>query len=70
MVLTCPNCQNQDHAMIMGAEYIIGHPEHYDGVSEWRCRVCGTRWGRWSGRVLVGNDCEKKVARLKYGQAN
>lgn len=36
----------------MGIEYPYGHPERYDGVSEWRCMECGARWDRWTGKAL------------------
>lgn len=45
-----------------GCEYPYGHPGRYDGVSEWICGTCGTRFGRWSGRVLVGDDYERRWA--------
>lgn len=47
---------------LMGCEYDYSHPDHYDGVSEWRC-PCGTRTGRWTGRVLEGSDTEKVFGR-------
>ena len=43
-----------------GVEYPYGHPGRYDGVSEWVCTACGQRKGRWSGRVLVGDDYERR----------
>lgn len=47
----------------IGVEYPYGHPGRYDGVSEWRCPACGVRVGRWSGRVLLGNDYERPFGR-------
>lgn len=45
---------------VIGVEYQYDHPHRYDGVSEWRCSVCGERRGRWSGRLLVGDDFEQR----------
>jgi len=50
----------------MGVEYFeptekrIPFEHQYDGISEWNCLDCKTRWGRWSGRILKGDDYEKK----------
>ena len=41
-------------------EYDGMHPDHYDGVSEYRCLNCGTRWGRWSGKILKKGETEKR----------
>ena len=38
----------------------IPFKHQYDGISEYRCKDCGTRWGRWSGRELNGDDYERK----------
>ena len=40
-------------------EYSYDHPEHYDGVSEEKCQKCGTRYGRWTGKILKEGECEK-----------
>ena len=45
---------------VIGVEYEYGHPGRFDGVSEWMCAVCGERRGRWTGRLLVGDDYEKR----------
>ena len=42
-----------DREHIVGIEYWYGHPARYDGISEWCCRSCKRRWGRWSGRELL-----------------
>jgi hypothetical protein len=47
---TCPLCQEGSN--LLAVEYGYPHPCQYDGVSEWRCLVCGCRWGRWTGRIL------------------
>lgn len=39
---------------VIGVEY----PGGYDGVSEWVCPDCGRREGRFSGKVLTGDDKE------------
>ena len=26
---------------MIGVEYAMTHPDHWDGVSEWECQVCG-----------------------------
>lgn len=46
------------YSRFIGVEYGYGHPQHYDGVSEWRCPTCGCRWGRFSGKILTGDQCE------------
>ena len=45
---------------MIGVEYPYGHPDRFDGVSEWKCDICGQRYGRWTGRLLVGDDYEKR----------
>jgi len=57
-------CLHPKESMV-GIEYPYGHPGHYDGVSEWRCGVCGMRWGRWSGRVLTVGDWEGMSAQAQ-----
>lgn len=44
---------------MMGQEYSYDHPARYDGISEWRCIVCGYREGRWSGKELKNEEFEK-----------
>ena len=56
--LTCPKCSTGEN--IIGIEYWWGHQEHYDGISEWYCKKCNTRWGRWSGNILADGECEKR----------
>lgn len=60
MDTVCPTCGNASNETITGVEYSYGHPERYDGISEWNCRKCNTRWGRWSGKVLKANEYEKR----------
>lgn len=33
---------------LIGVQYAYDHPEHYDGVSEWRCPDCGHQWPRFA----------------------
>ena len=47
-------------ANVIGVEYAHDHPERYDGVSEWRCTVCGARIGRWTEKVLADDESEKR----------
>lgn len=56
---TCTKC---DSINIIGVQYGYGEPEHYDGISEWRCGDCGCRQGRFSGRVLNDGECELRSA--------
>ena len=58
--ITCAACGNTDPATMLMVEYTYDHPQHYDGVSEYRCRKCGQRTGRWSGKVLQENESEKR----------
>ena len=55
----CPKCKNPE---IISVQYHYTEPEHYDGVSEYRCSdpLCGYREGRWSGKQLRGEECEKR----------
>jgi hypothetical protein len=48
---------------MIGVEYSMLSPEHYDGISEWYCEACGTRIGRWSDFVLTGADIEPRYGR-------
>ena len=53
----CPKCDSKNIVMI---EYWYTHPERYDGVSEYECKDCGYRQGRWSGKELKGDEYEKR----------
>lgn len=53
----CPHCKARD---MIGVQYGIGQPECYDGVSEWHCRECGKRFGRWSHKVLIAGEIERR----------
>lgn len=58
MEIVCPSCGNKDTKRFVGVEYPYYDPDHYDGVSEWNCLKCQTRWGRWSGKVLADGEAE------------
>lgn len=45
---------------VIGVEYWYGSPERYDGISEYRCPDCKTRWGRWTGQVIPPGYCESR----------
>lgn len=44
----------------VGVEYHYSSPNHYDGVSEYLCTVCGQRVGRWTGNVLKEGETEPR----------
>lgn len=54
----CQACGRE--TQVLGVEYEITDRNHYDGISEWKCLVCGRREGRWTGRVLQGGDSEPR----------
>lgn len=68
----CGSCARV--VMPIGVEYSCDHPEHYDGVSEWRCPRCSRREGRWTGAVLtlgateprLGAEREEAIAEEDY----
>jgi hypothetical protein len=63
--LVCPECGRM--ATVVGVEYGYACAEHYDGVSEWRCEHCGTRWGRWTGNRLQDNEREPAFGKRVRG---
>lgn len=56
------NCLEECTVMI---EYGYTHPERYDGVSEYACTECKQRVGRWSGKILTGDDYENRFGYAK-----
>jgi hypothetical protein len=50
---------------LIGVEYAYPHPDRHDGVSEWQCRGCGSRWGRWTGNVLVDGETEPRFGQRR-----
>lgn len=59
----CPECGMTEG--IVGQEYDKKVPEHVDGVSEWHCLNCKTRWGRWTGKILQKGEREPRYGRVK-----
>lgn len=66
---TCPSCnadlrgpevEGKRYTQVIGVEYLMTHPNHYDGVSEWQCPFCGYREGRWTGRALQEGESEPR----------
>lgn len=47
-------------------EYAYDSPEHYDGVSEWKCPHCRTREGRWTHKVLKDGEVEPRYGESKW----
>ena len=52
---TCDKCGAKDWICV---QYAYPHPDRYDGVSEIRCQQCGTRYGRWTDRILEIGESE------------
>lgn len=52
-----PDCGSKKITLL---EYAYDQPEHYDGVSEIICRVCGKRFGRWTKKELKNGEVEKR----------
>lgn len=48
---------------MIGHEYSYDHPEHWDGVSEWYCSLCGIRIGRFTNRILKDGEFEPRDGR-------
>ena len=57
----CPLCGLE----LCGVEYHYNHPEHYDGVSEWKCLKCHYRRGRWTGKELSNGEVEPRYGESK-----
>ncbi len=57
-MIYCGECGNVDPSEVIGIEYAYGEPNRYDGVSEWKCLICGSRTGRWSKKILGENESE------------
>lgn len=55
--MQCSICESDK---IIAIEYAHDHPDHYDGISEWMCEKCGTRWGRWTGNILKEDEYEPR----------
>lgn len=46
------------HIKFIGIEYYGMDTLHYDGVSEYMCEKCKTRYGRWCGTILKRGEGE------------
>lgn len=57
--MKCPKCQSTN---VIGIEYCLTSPNHYDGISEIQCRECNKRYGRWTGKELENGEEE-----LRFG---
>lgn len=53
----CTKCGSKD---IIAIEYGYSEPEHYDGISEYRCLDCFYREGRWTKTELKENEIESR----------
>jgi Zn-finger nucleic acid-binding protein len=51
-----PENKLQFKTNMIGVQYAYDNPEHYDGVSEWKCTVCGARFNRWTNEQLADNE--------------
>lgn len=51
---TCKTCGHE----LIAVEYSYADPCRYDGVSEYWCRECDVRTGRWTGKVLKADEHE------------
>jgi hypothetical protein len=62
----CPKCNaswvageipEQDREAFGGKthfSHLLGiETEEYDGISEWMCPFCKTRWSRWTGKEIL-----------------
>ena len=41
------------------------YSEHYDGISEYNCKKCGYRQGRWTGNELKDGELELVFGYIK-----
>lgn len=56
-------CGDRYYSQLIGIEYSYDHPDHYDGVSAWRCPGCGTTWNRWTGAELAEGQSARRFGR-------
>ncbi len=56
----CKKCASENVVLV---EYELIHPDHYDGTSEIKCIDCNARFGRWSGKELIGEETEKRYGK-------
>ena len=57
---TCPKCKSKN---IISCEYWYDNPERYDGISEYMCKDCEYRQGRWTGKELKSGYIEPRLGR-------
>ena len=59
---TCLKCNSTNTVAVqygrVQGDFPGAHPCHYDGVSEYSCKDCGYRIGRWSGKELRNEEHE------------
>jgi len=60
--MKCPKCGSKD---LMSQEYSWDSKEHYDGISEYHCTICGARIGRWTGNILKDGELEPRYGIIK-----
>ena len=53
----CRECKGRTRTWV---EYSWDSPEHYDGISEWHCSDCWTRYDRWTDEVLEEGEIAKR----------
>lgn len=53
----CSVCGGDEFEVVV---YGRSHPEYDRRGSEHQCVSCGARTGRWSKRLLLGQDCERR----------
>jgi hypothetical protein len=58
---TCQACGSSD---VVGLDYVNRSRVGDDAVSEYECRDCSARIGRWSGRLLGDDEFEPPPAEL------
>ena len=68
MAAKCPKCGNDKDNKVIAVEYFGGSKYHYDGVSEYYCMECKTRWGRWSGQPLADDELSTMKGHVKVGK--
>lgn len=57
----CGTCHAERKAE--GVMYPDDHPDHFGGISEFRCPVCGRREGRWTRKALADGEFEPKFGK-------
>ena len=55
-------------SLLIGIEYVIIDPNHYDGISEWMCPFCKARFNRWTNELLKPDEAVApygKIVKIK-----